>query len=64
MSRAIKLAHNLTRLAKANKAMCSKRNTEYLKNVSDEVCDGLGTDNHNPVWWKVGKGLGYLDLKL
>jgi hypothetical protein len=35
--------------------MFSKGNTAYLKNDTDEMCNGLGTVNHNPVWCKVGR---------
>lgn len=35
----------------SNKTMLHKGNTGYLKNTTDQLYNGLGTDNHSPKWW-------------
>ena len=35
---------------KSNKTMLHKENIQYLKNITDQVYSGHGTDNLNPTW--------------
>jgi hypothetical protein len=35
------------------KHCCTRDNSVFLKNISDQASSGLGTDNHSPIWWEV-----------